>query len=89
MHEMSLIKDLVHKIETIAQEQNVKRIVSAKVWLGAMSHISADHFREHFIEGTTGTVAENAQLDVEISDDLDNPRAQDILLISVDGAEDE
>lgn len=89
MHEMSLINDLVNKIETIAQEQNVKKIVSAKVWLGAMSHISADHFRGHFVEGTVGTVAEGAKLHVEVSDDLKDPQAQDILLISIDGAEDE
>lgn len=89
MHEMSLINDLVNKIESVARQQNVKKVVSAKVWLGAMSHISADHFREHFAEGTVGTVAEGASLDVEVSDDLNNPNSQDILLISIDGAEDE
>jgi len=84
MHEMSLINDLVDKIETVADKQNAKKIVGAKVWLGALSHISADHFREHFEQGTRGTVAQDAQLDIEVSEDADNPRAQDILLISVE-----
>ena len=89
MHEMSLINDLVEKIERIAREQNVRRIVKAKVWLGALSHISADHFREHFEQGTRGTVAQDAQLDVDVSDNIDDPHAQDILLISVDCQADE
>jgi hydrogenase nickel incorporation protein HypA/HybF len=86
---MSLINDLVDKMERIAREQNIRRIVKAKVWLGALSHISADHFREHFEQGTRGTVAQDAQLDVDVSDNIDDPHAQDILLISVDCQEDE
>ena len=38
------------------------------MWLGAFSHISADHFREHFEEATVGHVAEGTQLDVTESD---------------------
>jgi len=78
------MNDLVSKMNTIAEEQDVQKITRAKVWLGALSHISADHFREHFVEGTRGTVAEGAELEVEISDDTENSRAQDILLLSVD-----
>lgn len=84
MHEMSLISNLLNKIETIAQEQQAPRVSRATVRLGALSHISADHFREHFVEGTKGTIAEGAQLDIEVSDDINDPNAQDILLLSVD-----
>lgn len=86
MHEMSLINDLVHKIEKIAETQDAARVTSVKVRLGALSHISADHFTEHFVEGVKGTAAQGARLDIDVSDDLHDPHAQDILLISVDVA---
>ncbi len=84
MHEMSLINDLVNKIETIAAQQNATKITNVKVRLGALSHISADHFRGHFVDGVKGTVAQGAQLETEMSEDMDDPQAQDIVLISVD-----
>ncbi len=46
MHEMSLIHDLMRKIETIAREQNAAKVVGVKVRLGPPAHISADHFRD-------------------------------------------
>ena len=84
MHEMSLINDLIHKMEGIARQRYASKITKARVRLGALSHISADHFRDHFVEGTKGTVAEGAALEIEIAEDLADPHAQDILLISVD-----
>jgi hydrogenase nickel incorporation protein HypA/HybF len=84
MHEMSLISDLVNKMEAIAQGHNASKINRARVRLGALSHISVDHFREHFSEGSKGTAAEDAQLEIEVGDDVNDPRAQDILLLSVD-----
>ena len=84
MHEMTLMNGLITKMESIASEQNARRIKRVKVRLGALSHISADHFRGHFVEGTQGTFADGARLDIEISEDMDSPNAQDILLVSVD-----
>ncbi len=84
MHEMSLIHNLVHKIEDIAREQKARKISSVKVRLGALSHISAGHFREHFEDETKSTVAEGARLDIEGSEDIHDPHAQDILLLSVE-----
>ena len=84
MHEMSLINDLVSKIEAIAKKNKAKRIVKVTAWLGAMSHISADHFRGHFEDGTRGTIAHGAKLEVETSADMNDPNAQSILLKSVE-----
>jgi len=83
MHEMSLINNLLHKIESIAKEQKADHITSVRVRLGALSHISADHFKGHFIDGVKGTIAEGALLNIEVSDDLHDPQAQDIMLLSV------
>jgi hydrogenase nickel incorporation protein HypA/HybF len=84
MHEFSLLKDLLRKMETIAKENNSERISGVKVKLGALAHISPDHFREHFDHAVVGTAAEGAQLDIEVLTDMSDPHAQDIILDSVD-----
>jgi hydrogenase nickel incorporation protein HypA/HybF len=84
MHEMSLIHDLVHKIDSIAKEQNAQKVTQVNVRLGALSHISAEHFKDHFVEGAKGTVAEGARLETEVSQDIGDPQAQDIILLSVE-----
>ena len=84
MHEFSLITDLMWKIDAIAREQGARRVVGVKVRLGALSHISPDHFREHFEAATTGTIAEAARLDIETLREERDPHAQDILLDSVE-----
>jgi len=84
MHEFSLIHDLMKKIESIAREHGGRRIISVKVRLGALSHISPEHFREHFIQAATGTVAVGARLEIEQHKDEADHRAQDILLESVE-----
>ena len=84
MHEMSLMRDLLHKVEAVAKEQNAARVTAVGVWIGALAHISADHFREHFVDGTRGSIAEHARLDIEMSEDTTDPNAQDILLTHVE-----
>ena len=74
----------MRKINAIAQEQGARRVVAVKVTLGALSHISADHFREHFTAATKGTIAKDAKLEVETSRDECNPCAQEILLESLE-----
>jgi len=82
MHEFSLMADLLRKIEQLARDAD--KVTAVKVKLGALSHITPDHFREHFEEAIVGTVAEGATLDVEQCDNEHDPNAQDILLESVD-----
>ena len=84
MHEFSLISDLMWKIRAIAREQGAKRVSGVKVKLGALAHISEEHFHEHFVQAALGTPAEGARLEIEVSTDKSDPRAQDILLQSVD-----
>ena len=84
MHEHSLIANLIKQIEEIAMKNNAKKVVGVKVKLGALSHISPDHFRGHFENETGGTIAEGAKLEVETSDDVYDPRAQDVILDSID-----
>lgn len=84
MHEFSLINNLMHRIDAIAGEQQATKVVGVRVKLGALAHISGDHFREHFVHAARGTKAEGARLVIEESADESDPHAQDILLDSVE-----
>jgi hydrogenase nickel incorporation protein HypA/HybF len=83
MHEFSLMADLMRKIESIAAREGAKRVVGLKVRLGALSHVSPEHFGEHFARAARGTLAEGVRLEVEAAKDQGAPRAQDILLESI------
>ena len=80
MHELSLIADLMKKIESVVQEKQAKRVLQVTVALGALSHISPEHFREHFVHASKNTVAESAELTITEKSDPADPQAQDIML---------
>ena len=80
MHEASLIADLLHQIAAAMRQQGTGRVVGVTVKLGALCHISPAHFREHFVYGTRGSIAEGARLTLEIGHDAGDPRAQDVVL---------
>lgn len=84
MHEQSLMNDLMAKIEAIVKENDARRAVAVDVWLGALSHMSPDHFTEHYVESSAGTVAEGAKLNITLSDDINDPNAQQILLRDIE-----
>ena len=84
MHEASLMKGLMRRIEDIARDQQAARVVGVSVWLGALSHMSAEHFAEHFDEASAGTIAEGAHLSATASDDIRHAHAQDVLLESIE-----
>ena len=84
MHEASLMADLMRKITTLAEAQQACKVTSVHLTLGALSHLSPDHVREHFVHAARGTVAEGAQLDIEARTDITEPLAQDVRLDSID-----
>ena len=84
MHETALVRDVVRRIEDVARAAGARRVMGAKVWLGALSHLSAEHFREHFAIEAEGSIAASANLSIELSGDLDDPLAQHVRLESVD-----
>jgi hydrogenase nickel incorporation protein HypA/HybF len=75
MHETALVRDIVRRINELARATNARRVTGAKVWLGALSHLSAEHFREHFAIEARNTLAAGAVLDIEASEDPDDPHA--------------
>lgn len=84
MHEQSLMNDLMAKIEALVKENKAKRAVSVDVWLGALCHMSPDHFTEHYEESSPGTMAEGAKLNITLSEDINDPNAQQILLRNIE-----
>lgn len=84
MHEYNLVNKLINKILALADEQQATRVTKISVELGALSHMSASHFKEHFDMAAQGTIAENAEIDAEESQDIHDPNAQVVMLKSID-----
>ena len=84
MHETALVRDVVRRIEDLAQATGARRITGAKIWLGALSHLSAEHFREHYAIEAQGSIAAGAILTIDASSELDHPDAQHVRLVCVD-----
>ena len=84
MHEASLITSLMRQIESVASAEEASHVVSVAVWLGAMSHMSEQHFSDHFSRAAVGTIAEHARPDVTLSIALCHADAELIRLESVE-----
>ena len=84
MHEHALMVDLMRKIEAEAIASGGGRVTRIRVRLGALSHFSAAHFREHFEDTSRGTVAEGAEVEAELRTDPTEPEAQGVVLESID-----
>lgn len=83
MHEKALMDDLLAKMLAVSDAEGGARITGVKVWLGALSHLSPEHFREHFDESTRGTLAEGAVVEATLDEDLTHPYATGVVLESV------
>lgn len=83
MHELALTNGLMRQIERLAQEHNAHRVTEVTVRLGALSHISASHFREHFDQAAMGSLAQGAHMVIEEAVDIQDPNAQEILLVDL------
>jgi hydrogenase nickel incorporation protein HypA/HybF len=84
MHEASLISSLMRRIDEAAKNERARKVVGVTVWIGALSHISAEHFAEHFERAAAGGVAEGARLEVTVSNDVAHASAQDVLLEKIE-----
>lgn len=84
MHEASLMTALMRRVDQVAQDEGAGRVVGVRVRIGALAHMSPEHFREHWDVAAAGSVAQDAVLTIEISDDLADPAAQDVTLLSLE-----
>ena len=84
MHERALMDDLMRKIESVAHENDGVRVTRITVKLGALSHFTPEDFREHFADASRGTLAEGAEVDAVLEDDVHAPNATGVVLESVE-----
>jgi hydrogenase nickel incorporation protein HypA/HybF len=84
MHENAVMKDIVQELERIGVRENVDRITRVDVELGALSHFTPEHFREHFEDAARGTLADGAEVAAVLKDDPTDPRAQGVVLLGVE-----
>lgn len=84
MHETALMKDLMNKLNSLAQEHDVKQFKKIHVRLGALSHFTEPQFKQHFMAAVRGTPAQWARLVVETSHDIQDMHAREIVLVSVE-----
>lgn len=84
MHEASLMRGLMRRVFDVAASHGARRVVALRVRLGALSHMSATHFREHFEVAAAGTIAEHARIEAIVETDVASPTAADVVLESVE-----
>ena len=84
MHEKAVMDDLMRTIESQARAEDARRVTRIRVRLGALSHFSPAHFREHFEDASRGTLAEGAEVIAQLRVDPTEPEAQGVVLESID-----
>jgi hydrogenase nickel incorporation protein HypA/HybF len=84
MHEKALMDDLMREIDARARAERAARVTRIRVRLGALSHFTAEHFREHFELASQGTLAEGAAVEAELGTNPTEPHAQGVLLAELD-----
>jgi hydrogenase nickel incorporation protein HypA/HybF len=84
MHEKALMDDLMRTIAAQAEAEGARRVTRIRVKLGALSHFSPAHFREHFEDAARGTLAEGADVEAELRTDPTEDNAQGVVLESID-----
>ena len=84
MHEHALMEDVMRKIDEVARADGAARVTRVSVRLGALSHFTPDHFREHFVDASRGTIAEGAEVDAHLEGGIDDPNADGVVVESVE-----
>jgi hydrogenase nickel incorporation protein HypA/HybF len=76
--------DLVGKVLAVAEAEEATAVTRIRVRLGALSHFTPEHFREHWEDASRGTVAEGAEVDARMDVELTGDAAQGVVLESVE-----
>jgi hydrogenase nickel incorporation protein HypA/HybF len=84
VHEKKLMDDLIGKIESETREAGGRRVTRVRVRLGALSHFTEEHFREHFVDASRNGVADGAEVETELRTDRTEPEAQGVVLESIE-----
>jgi len=83
MHEEALLRDLRRKLDEIGRGEGVERITRVRLRVGALCHVSPETVRARWPALVASSCARDATLEIESSQDSDEPRAQDVVLTEV------
>jgi hydrogenase nickel incorporation protein HypA/HybF len=84
VHERAVMQQLVRRVVEVAAEQNADAVTGIRVRLGALSHFTPEHFREHFVDTARGTPAEGAAVDAVLSVNPTAAHADGVVLENVE-----
>lgn len=79
-----MVRDLVRKVEEVARTEGAPRVTKVRLWVGALSHLTANGLRARWPDATRRTAADGSALDLTVSVDPQDPRATEVVLESVD-----
>jgi hydrogenase nickel incorporation protein HypA/HybF len=84
MHEAGILRNIIKKVVEVGAREKSSKIKSLTIRLGALSHFTPEHFREHFAYDSRGTIAENVQLNIIENLDKADPMAHEVILESIE-----
>jgi hydrogenase nickel incorporation protein HypA/HybF len=84
VHDRALMGDLVRKVLDVAAAERATRVTRIRVRLGALSHFTPEHFREHWGDAARGTLAEGSRVEATMDRDAGAEAAQGVVLESVE-----
>lgn len=82
-----MLRDLVRRADEVGRSLGGRRVTRVSLWVGALSHIAGSSLPARWADASRGTLAEGATVEVEVSDRIDDRRAGDVVLRSVDVSE--
>lgn len=88
MHEEALLRDLVRKVDELAVRERATTVRTVRLWVGALSHLRADDLISQWARVAAGTAGARAVVEAVTSTDVRDPRAQGVVLVSLDLAHD-
>jgi len=68
MHELSVCLSLIEEVKRVARENNAGSVTRIIVKIGPLSGVEPDLLRNAYPIAAAGTVAENAELEIELAE---------------------
>lgn len=84
MHEHALMRDVVGRIVEVAESEGASGVTKVSVRLGALSHFTPEHFREHYADAARGTLAEGASVEATLDEDITAGNAQGVVVEAIE-----
>jgi hydrogenase nickel incorporation protein HypA/HybF len=84
VHERAVMQDVMRKVEEVARAGGATQVTRVSVRLGALSHFTPEHFRAHFGDVARDTIADGAEVEAVLDEDMQGIHARGVVLESVE-----